>query len=173
MMGKIKFSAVSLGAGLGLLVLYGAMYLFFHKTPATAEEIDSYIQNSETVTLRNFTFYDYKEMFRYARMPWRRNNTSKYKNVAMLQSPDSKKCFSLESYGKRFPLIINKDILLRSPQLYLVVNKDDMRNPRLGSKEHPVVVLLWYTDADYKFYEVSETNYRYGVKEYLTYCRDK
>ena len=173
-MRKIKFNAESLGAGLGLLFLYGIMYLFFHKDTATTEEINSYIQNSETVILKNFSIYDSQNLVKYHWAPWRRNNSSRYKDVAMLQSPDSKKYFSLESYGgKNLPFGIHKDILLRSSQLYIVVNKDDMRNPKLGSKEHPVVVLLWYTDAGYKFYEVPEQTYRYGVKEYLTYCRDE
>ena len=173
-MRKIKFNAESLGAGLGLLFLYGIMYLFFHKDTATTEEINSYIQNSETVILKNFSIYDSQNLVKYHWAPWRRNNSSRYKDVAMLQSPDSKKYFSLESNGgKNLPFGIHKDILLRSSQLYIVVNKDDMRNPKLGSKEHPVVVLLWYTHPDSKFNRVPKQTYRYGVKEYLTYCRDE
>lgn len=47
-----------------------------------------------------------------------------------------------------------------------------MNNPKLGSKENPVVVLLWYTHPDSKFNRVSEENYRNGVKEHLTYCQN-
>ena len=66
---------------------------------------------------------------------------------------------------------VNAEILRRCPKIYLVVNKDDLHNPKLGSKEKPVPALLWYTDPNYKNYEVSEENYRHSVKEYLTYCR--
>jgi len=172
-MEKIKFNMAGLGAGLGLLLLYGIMYIFFHKTPVGQREVEAYISNSETLSLSNVCVYNCTDMVKYHWYPWRRNNTSKYKNVAMLQSPDNKKYFSLESYGKYLPLDIDKDALIRSKQLYIVVNKDDMKNPKLGTKEHPVVVLLWYTDTNYKFYEVSEDDYKYGVKEYLTYCRDE
>lgn len=164
---------MSLGAGLGLLVLNGIMYLFFYKSPATTEQVDAYIQNSEAIKVEHFTIFNSQDMVEYHWSPWKRNNSIRYKDVAMLESPDSKKHFSLESYGKYFPYGIYVHFLLRSPQLYLVVNKDDMRNQKLGTKEHPVVVLLWYTDADYKYYEVSEQGYKYGVKEYLTYCREE
>ena len=163
-----------LGAGLGLLLLYGIMYIFFHKTPVGQREVEAYISNSETLSLSNVCFYNCTDMVKYHWAPWRRNNSLRYKDVAILQSPESKKYFSLESYGgKNLPFGIHKDILLRSPQLYIVVNKDDMRNPKLGSKEHPVVVLLWYTHPDSKFNRVPEQAYKYGVKEYLTYCRDE
>ena len=68
-MRKIKFNAESLGAGLGLLFLYGIMYLFFHKDTATTEEINSYIQNSETVILKNFSIYDSQNLVKYRKHP--------------------------------------------------------------------------------------------------------
>ena len=85
--------------------------------------------------------------------------------------PQYKKYFVLESYGAPFSISIDTNSLCRSPKVYIVVNKDDMNNPKLGSKENPVVVLWWYTDSNYKFYEVSEKDYKNSVKEYLTYCQ--
>ncbi len=72
-----------LGAGLGLLLLYGIMYIFFHKTPVDEREIEAYISNSETLSLSNICFYNCTDMVEYHWYPWRRNNTSKYKNKQM------------------------------------------------------------------------------------------
>lgn len=171
-MKAFRLSMGGIGSVMGLLLVYGAVYLIFHRTPATDEEVNLYIQNSEVVELTDITFYDEEEMVRYARIPWRRNHSSRYKDIVKLQSPDSKKCFVLESYGAPFSISIDTNSLCRSPKVYIVVNKDDMNNPKLGSKENPVVVLWWYTDSNYKFYEVSEKDYKNGVKEYLTYCQN-
>ena len=170
-MKSFKINAEGIGSAMGLLLVYGIVYLIFHRTPASEEEINAYIQNSEVVELTDFTFYDVENMVRYARQPLRRNNSSLYKDIAKLYSPDSKKNFVLESYGSPYRISVDAELLRRSPKIYLVVNKDDLHNPKLGSKEKPVPALLWYTDPNYKNYEVSEENYRHSVKEYLTYCR--
>lgn len=170
-MKTFKINVGGIGSAMGLLLVYGIVYLIFHRTPASEEEINAYIQNSEVVELTDFTFYDVENMVRYARQPLRRNNSSLYKDIAKLYSPDSKKNFVLESYGSPYRRSVDAELLRRSPKIYLVVNKDDLHNPKLGSKEKPVPALLWYTDPNYKNYEVSERNYIYSVKEYLTYCR--
>ena len=170
-MKTFKINVGGIGSAMGLLLVYGIVYLIFHRTPASEEEINAYIQNSEVVELTDFTFYDVENMVRYARQPLRRNNSSLYKDIAKLYSPDSKKNFVLESYGSPYRISVDAELLRRSPKIYLVVNKDDLHNPKLGSKEKPVPALLWYTDPNYKYYEVSEEDYRHSVKEYLTYCR--
>ena len=170
-MKTFKINVGGIGSAMGLLLVYGIVYLIFHRTPASEEEINAYIQNSEVVELTDFTFYDVENMVRYARQPLRRNNSSLYKDIAKLYSPDSKKNFVLESYGSPYRISVDAELLRRCPKIYLVVNKDDLHNPKLGSKEKPVPALLWYTDPNYKNYEVSERNYIYSVKEYLTYCR--
>ena len=170
-MKTFKINAGGIGSAIGLLLVYGVVYLIFHRTPATEEEINTYIQNSEVVELTDITFYDEENMVRYARQPLRRNNSSLYKDIAKLYSPDSKKNFVLESYGSPYRISVDAELLRRCPKIYLVVNKDDLHNPKLGSKEKPVPALLWYTDPNYKYYEVSEEDYRHSVKEYLTYCR--
>ena len=170
-MKTFKINAQGIGAAIGLLLVNGIVYLIFHRTPASEEEINAYIQNSEVVELTDFTFFDVEDMVVYARQPLRRNNSSLYKDIAKFYSPDSKKYFVLEVYGAPYSIPINTDILRKSPKLYLVVNKDDLHNPKLGSKEKPVPALLWYTSPDSKFNHVPEINYIHSVKEYLTYCR--
>ena len=172
-MKSFKINAGGIGSAIGLLLVYGIVYLIFHRTPATEEEINAYIQNSEVVELTDFTFFDVENMVVYARQPLRRNDSSLCKDIAKLYSPDSKKNFVLESYGSPYRISVDAELLRRSPKIYLVVNKDDLHNPKLGSKEKPVPALLWYTDPNYKYYEVSEEDYRYSVKEYLTYCRNE
>ena len=110
-------------------------------------------------------------MVRYARQPLRRNNSTLYKNIAKVYSPDSKKNFVLETYDVPGRISVNAELLRRSPKIYLVVNKDDLHNPKLGSKEKPVPALLWYTSPDSKFNQLPEDDYKNNVKEYLTYCR--
>ena len=170
-MKTFKINAQGIGAAIGSLLVNGIVYLIFHRTPASGEEINAYIQNSEVVELTDFTFFDVEDMVRYARQPLRRNNSSLYKDIAKLYSPDSKKYFVLEVYGAPYSIPIDTDILRKSPKIYLVVNKDDLHNPKLGSKEKPVPALLWYTSPDSKFNQVPEDDYKYSVKEYLTYCR--
>ena len=170
-MKSFKINAGGIGSAIGLLLVYGVVYLIFHRTPASEEEINAYIQNSEVVELTDFTFYDVENMVRYARQPLRRNNSSLYKDIAKLYSPDSKKNFVLESYGSPYRISVDAELLRRSPKIYLVVNKDDLHNPKLGSKEKPVPALLWYTSLNSKFNQVPEINYIHSVKEYLTYCR--
>ncbi|MBW4896928.1 hypothetical protein [Prevotella melaninogenica] len=170
-MKSFKINAGGIGSAIGLLLVYGIVYLIFHRTPASEEEINAYIQNSEVVELTDFTFFDVENMVVYARQPLRRNDSSLCKDIAKLYSPDSKKNFVLESYGSPYRISVDAELLRRSPKIYLVVNKDDLHNPKLGSKEKPIPALLWYTDPNYKNYEVSEENYRHSVKEYLTYCR--
>ena len=170
-MKTFKINAGGIGSAMGLLLVYGIVYLIFHRTPASEEEINAYIQNSEVVELTDITFYDEENMVRYARQPLRRNNSSLYKDIAKLYSPDSKKNFVLETYDVPGRISVNAEILRRRPKIYLVVNKDDLHNPKLGSKEKPVPALLWYTSPDSKFNQVPEDDYKYSVKEYLTYCR--
>ena len=106
-MKSFKINAEGIGAAIGLLLVNGIVYLIFHRTPASEEEINAYIQNSEVVELTNITFYDEENMVRYARQPLRRNNSSLYKDIAKLYSPDSKKNFvfrvlwiSLQNIGR-------------------------------------------------------------------------
>ena len=110
-------------------------------------------------------------MVRYARQPLRRNHSTLYKDIAKVYSPDSKKNFVLETYDVPSRISVNTELLRWSPKIYLVVNKDDLHNPKLGSKEQPVPALLWYTSPNRKFNQVPEINYIHSVKEYLTYCR--
>ena len=170
-MKSFKINAEGIGSAMGLLLVYGIVYLIFHRTPASEEEINAYIQNSEVVELTDFTFYDVENMVRYARQPLRRNNSTLYKDIAKVYSSDRKKNFVLETYDVPGRISVNAELLRRSPKLYLVVNKDDLHNPKLGSKEKPVPALLWYTSPNSKFNQVPEINYIHSVKEYLTYCR--
>ena len=170
-MKTFKINAQGIASAIGLLLVYGVVYLIFHRTPASEEEVNAYIQNSEVVELTNITFYDEENMVRYARQPLRRNNSSLYKDIAKFYSPDSKKNFVLETYDVPGRISVNAELLRRCPKIYLVVNKDDFHNPKLGSKEKPVPALLWYTNPDSKFNQVPEINYIHSVKEYLTYCR--
>ena len=170
-MKTFKINAGGIGSAIGLLLVYGIVYLIFHRTPASEEEINAYIQNSEVVELTDFTFFDVERMVTYARQPLRRNNSTLYKNIAKVYSPDSKKNFVLETYDVPGRISVNTENLRWCPKIYLVVNKDDLHNPKLGSKEKPVPALLWYTSPDSKFNHVPEINYIHSVKEYLTYCR--
>jgi len=170
-MRTFKINAQGIGAAIGLLLVNGIVYLIFHRTPASEEEINAYIQNSEVVELTDFTFFDVERMVTYARQPLRRNNSTLYKNIAKVYSPDSKKNFVLETYDVPGRISVNTEILRRCPKIYLVVNKDDLHNPKLGSKEKPVPALLWYTSPDSKFNQLPEDDYKNNVKEYLTYCR--
>ena len=170
-MKSFKINAGRIGSAMGLLLVYGIVYLIFHRTPASEEEINAYIQNSEVVELTDFTFFDVEDMVVYARQPLRRNHSTLYKDIAKVYSPDSKKNFVLETYDVPGRISVNAELLRRSPKIYLVVNKDDLHNPKLGSKEKPVPALLWYTSPDSKFNQLPEDDYKNNVKEYLTYCR--
>ena len=170
-MKNFKINAQGIGAAIGLLLVNGIVYLIFHRTPASEEEINAYIQNSEVVELTDFTFFDVEDMVVYARQPLRRNHSTLYKDIAKVYSSDSKKNFVLETYDVPGRISVNTEILRRCPKIYLVVNKDDLHNPKLGSKEKPVPALLWYTSPDSKFNQVPEDDYKNNVKEYLTYCR--
>ena len=170
-MKTFKINAQGIGAAIGLLLVNGKVYLIFHRTPASEEEINAYIQNSEVVELTDFTFFDVEDMVRYARQPLRRNHSTLYKDIAKVYSSDRKKNFVLETYDVPGRISVNTEILRRCPKIYLVVNKDDLHNPKLGSKEKPVPALLWYTSPDSKFNQLPEDDYKNNVKEYLTYCR--
>ena len=170
-MKSFKINAGGIGSAMGLLLVYGIVYLIFHRTPASEEEINAYIQNSEVVELTDFTFFDVEDMVVYARQPLRCNHSTLYKDIAKVYSPDSKKNFVLETYDVPGRISVNAELLRRSPKIYLVVNKDDLHNPKLGSKEKPVPALLWYTSPDSKFNQLPEDDYKNNVKEYLTYCR--
>ena len=170
-MKTFKINAQGIGAAIGLLLVNGIVYLIFHRTPASEEEINAYIQNSEVVELTDFTFFDVEDMVVYARQPLRRNNSTLYKDIAKVYPSDRKKNFVLETYDVPGRISVDAELLRRCPKIYLVVNKDDLHNPKLGSKEKPVPALLWYTSPDSKFNQLPEDNYKNNVKEYLTYCR--
>ena len=170
-MKTFKINAQGIGAAIGLLLVNGIVYLIFHRTPASEEEINAYIQNSEVVELTDFTFFDVERMVTYARQPLRRNHSTLYKDIAKVYSSDRKKNFVLETYDVPGRISVDAELLRRSPKIYLVVNKDDLHNPKLGSKEKPVPALLWYTSPDSKFNQLPEDDYKNNVKEYLTYCR--
>ena len=170
-MKSFKINAQGIGAAIGLLLVNGIVYLIFHRTPASEEEINAYIQNSEVVELTDFTFFDVEDMVIYARQPLRRNHSTLYKDIAKVYSSDRKKNFVLETYDVPGRISVDAELLRRCPKIYLVVNKDDLHNPKLGSKEKPVPALLWYTSPDSKFNQLPEDDYKNNVKEYLTYCR--
>ena len=170
-MKTFKINAQGIGAAIGLLLVNGIVYLIFHRTPASEEEINAYIQNSEVVELTDFTFFDVEDMVIYARQPLRRNHSTLYKDIAKVYPSDRKKNFVLETYDVPGRISVNAELLRRCPKIYLVVNKDDLHNPKLGSKEKPVPALLWYTSPDSKFNQLPEDDYKNNVKEYLTYCR--
>ena len=170
-MKTFKINAQGIGAAIGLLLVNGIVYLIFHRTPASEEEINAYIQNSEVVELTDFTFFDVEDMVIYARQPLRRNHSTLYKDIAKVYSSDRKKNFVLETYDVPGRISVDAELLRRCPKIYLVVNKDDLHNPKLGSKEKPVPALLWYTSPDSKFNQLPEDDYKNNVKEYLTYCR--
>ena len=170
-MKTFKINAQGIGAAIGLLLVNGIVYLIFHRTPASEEEINAYIQNSEVVELTDFTFFDVEDMVVYARQPLRRNHSTLYKDIAKVYSSDRKKNFVLETYDVPGRISVDAELLRRSPKIYLVVNKDDLHNPKLGSKEKPVLHYYGIRIQIIKNYEVSEENYRHSVKEYLTYCR--
>ena len=170
-MKTFKINAQGIGAAIGLLLVNGIVYLIFHRTPASEEEINAYIQNSEVVELTDFTFFDVEDMVVYARQPLRRNHSTLYKDIAKVYSSDRKKNFVLETYDVPGRISVDAELLRRCPKIYLVVNKDDLHNPKLGSKEKPVPALLWYTSPDSKFNQLPEDDYKNNVKEYLTYCR--
>ena len=172
-MKSFKINAQGIGAAIGLLLVNGIVYLIFHRTPASEEEINAYIQNSEVVELTDFTFFDVEDMVVYARQPLRRNNSTLYKDIAKVYPSDRKKNFVLETYDVPGRISVDAELLRRCPKIYLVVNKDDLHNPKLGSKEKPVPALLWYTSPDSKFNQLPEDDYKNNVKEYLTYCRTK
>ena len=65
-MKSFKINAEGIGSAIGLLLVYGVVYLIFHRTPASEEEINAYIQNSEVVELTDFTFFDVEDMVRYS-----------------------------------------------------------------------------------------------------------
>ena len=50
-MKSFKINAGGIGSAIGLLLVYGIVYLIFHRTPASEEVINSYIQNSGVVEL--------------------------------------------------------------------------------------------------------------------------
>ena len=85
-MKSFKINAQGIGSAIGLLLVYGVVYLIFHRTPASEEEINAYIQNSEVVELTDFTFFDVEDMVRYARQPLRRNHSTLYKDIAKVYS---------------------------------------------------------------------------------------
>ena len=97
-MKNFKINAQGIGAAIGLLLVNGIVYLIFHRTPASEEAINAYIQNSEVVELTDFIFFDVEDMVRYARQPLRHNNSTLYKDIAKVYLPDSKKNFVLETY---------------------------------------------------------------------------
>ena len=97
-MKSFKINAEGIGAAIGLLLVNGIVYLIFHRTPASEEEINAYIQNSEVVELTDFTFFDVEDMVIYARQPLRRNHSTLYKDIAKVYSSDRKKNFVLETY---------------------------------------------------------------------------
>ena len=53
-MKSFKINAQGIGAAIGLLLVNGIVYLIFHRTPASEEEINAYIQNSEVVETNRF-----------------------------------------------------------------------------------------------------------------------
>ncbi|MBF1625370.1 MAG: hypothetical protein HXO40_11300, partial [Prevotella sp.] len=61
-MKSFKINAGGIGSAMGLLLVYGIVYLIFHRTPASEEDINAYIQNSEVVELTDFTFFDVEDM---------------------------------------------------------------------------------------------------------------
>ena len=163
-----------MGVVIGFCLSILIVYIIFHKRIASEKEVEDYIANSEVLVFNEVTFLNdvFAETYSYNPIKGMGSSTGfKSKSYAVFKATNHNKYFRLETYDTRTFTRTNE--LIRKAYFYGVVNKDDMRNPKLGTKEHPVVVLLWYTDTNYKFYEVSEDDYKYGVKEYLTYCRDE
>jgi hypothetical protein len=74
--------------------------------------------------------------------------------------------------------------IIDSKTLFLTINKDDLVNPKYGSKENPVPVFkvrgadrpltkVWDSSKPAIQYDVSEDQYRYNVLVYLTFVMPK
>ena len=153
-----------------LLLLAGYIIYAFSitKNKPTENEIKDFMQNSETLTLRNFTFLD-SETETYSH-PFGFYTKVRKRRTALLQSADYSKCFSLDVYDTRRSIDTAR---LSKKEIYIVVNKTDLNNSKYGSKESPVPVLLFYTNKEYINYYVSKDLYYLGVQEYMTYIREK
>src|SRR3712207_4827500 len=96
---NMKKMSEKIGALVVFLLVLGILHLVFGKIPVKESEIEDYIYNSETIVLSDVHFYHSEDLVQYGEAPWRHYRAPKSKSIAMLQSPDSKKCFVLEAYG--------------------------------------------------------------------------
>ena len=81
-MKSFKINAQGIGAAIGLLLVNGIVYLIFHRTPASEEEINAYIQNSEGRIQRA------NALHRKVIKSFRKNTQKEYKNLIFLLVED-------------------------------------------------------------------------------------
>ena len=138
-----------MGVVIGFCLSILIVYIIFHKRIASEKEVEDYIANSEVLVFNEVIFLNdvFAETYSYNPIKGMGSSTGfKSKSYAVFKATNHNKYFRLETYDTRTFTRTNE--LIRKAYFYGVVNKDDMRNPKLGSKEHPVVVLLWYTRPD-------------------------
>lgn len=159
---------IAWGMGLALLLVY----IFFEKSEVSKKEIQQYIQNSDIITLDNFKFIDYElhKTYTYSFFKRRNSNGFKSKEYIVIKDLERNKYFELDYYGgTRFFSFKSEDKM--PEKIYVLVNKQDINIPELGTRKKPIHVLLFYTNEKNKNYYITESQYLINVKEYLSYER--
>ena len=151
-------------------VLMYCLYLLIKVPEPTQQIIDNYINNSVEIKLEGIRIINSENRLSYARLEnfFKKRAERKEKNVALLKTDNDDKYFKLEIYEPR--IFINIDFFSKH-SFYAVVNKDELNDPQHGTFENPVIILLYYENANDRFSFIDEKYYKHGVKEYIKYFK--
>lgn len=161
----------------GICLAFFLVYIYYEKGEVKEQEIQQYVQNSDTIILNNFRFVDYNRNKTYMHSFFRKKHANgargsgtgfRNKEYLVVEDLDRKKYFELDYYdGVRFFRFNSGKNL--PDQFFVVVNKKDLNNPKLGTHKKPIHILLFYTDERYKNYYITKDQYLINVKEYFSY----
>ena len=156
----------------GMVLVLVITYLFFEKKQVSEKEILQYIRDSDTIVFTNFIFIDenlHKHYhYTFFKNPLKQSTGYSTKEYILLEDINRKKYFELDYYRG---ISFMSHTIKKKDTIYALVNNNDLKNHKLGTRKKPIHILLFYDNEKYKNLYINEKQYLINVKEYLSYDR--
>lgn len=170
------------------LLIYFTNKIFFQGNNAE-KEMFNYLKNMKEIKIHlNDDYHITRGYERHTAFLAKKGNGIIHIDLNTFYSKEQKKYFQfrMANIGDNFYYAFDNHI--KSLGFIITVNKDDMKNPKIGTKEHPIPVFrvigdekpirLWHTGEDgqttiYVNYDITQKQYENSVYCHLKYVMSK
>ena len=147
-----------------IIAIIAIYWIFFAKSDVSDKSLNNYVKKCIDIPIENLQIIKIEyEIYNNSEIFFRGH--SKYRDMILIKGSNINKYFMYEQYigGSEIELYKNKKIFIR-------INKSDLANPKLGTKDSPIVTLLYSSSNNTDmFYDIPSFVYKKGLQEYLKY----